>query len=230
MSAYLIDHPPRTRQFRKRTMDPSGVVVVHTAESTPDWVDHDSGAENVARFISERSDYGSYHSVSDSDSKVQLVPWHMCAYHDGTGSNDHSAGISAATQASKWGQAPPAWQRATVKNMARSAADYAKWLKKHHGVKIPARRITREQSERKVAGFISHAERDPSRRTDPGADFPWDLFLKYYRRFTHPRRTPSWDAIWERANGIATNTKLRPAVRDSARRVRAIAERRSVKY
>ena len=48
MPAYLITHPPRVRQFSERGTTPSGVVVVHTAESTPDWVGPDAGAENVA--------------------------------------------------------------------------------------------------------------------------------------------------------------------------------------
>ena len=232
MGAYLIDNRPKTQQYRTRTEKPSGVVVVHTAESTPDWVDHDSGAENVTNFIVNRSDYGAYHALVDSDSALQLVPWHLCTYHDGTGSNDHSVGISAATQAAKWLRAPEGWRNATVKNMARKAAEYSKWLVAQGRARerIPARRITKAESDKRIPGFISHAERDPGRRTDPGEDFPWELFFMYYRRFTRPKRTPAWDAIWEQANGIASNTKQPAAVRDAARRVRAIAERRSVKY
>lgn len=230
MVAYLIEHPPRVRQFRTRGTKPSGVVVVHTAESTPDWVGPDSGAEAVANFIANRSDYGSYHDLADSDSLIQLVPYHLQAYHDGTGSNPHSYGVSGATQAAKWNQASPEWRRATVRNMARGAARYAKWVKRKHGITIPARRISKAESDRQVPGFISHGERDPGRRSDPGADFPWDLFLSDYKRFMQPKRTPSWDNIWELANGIATNTKQPAAVRDSARRVRRIAANRSSKY
>lgn len=209
MGAYLIDHPPKTRQFRDRTDRPSGVVVVHTAESTPDWVDHDSGAENVASFIANRTDYGSYHSLSDSDSIVPLVPWSMCAYHDGTGSNDHSVGISAATQAAKWMAAPERWRIATVINMATAAADYAKWLKRQRGIDIPARRISRAQSEAKTPGFISHAERDPSRRTDPGAEFPWDFFLDSYDKIMRGE-TPGGDWF-----DMATLAELKQAVREA---------------
>lgn len=202
MAAYLIDHPPRVRQFRDRGTKPSGVIVVHTAESTPDWVGPDAGAEAVAKFISTRSDYGSYHKLSDSDSRIQVVPFEMQAYGDGTGSNPHAIHLSAATQAAKWMQATKAWREATVKNMARDAADAARWLKKHHDITVPARRITRAQSEARVPGFISHGERDPGRRSDPGPSFPWDLFLKTYAAemggtaTTEETDMPSVEEIW----------------------------------
>lgn len=181
MAAYLIDNPPRTRQFRRpRRATPSGVIVVHTAESFPDETGPDTGAENVARFIANRSDFGSYHDLADSDSLIQLVPYDAEAFHDGTGSNPHSYGVSAATQAAKWVQMGNEWTDACVRNMARGAARYARWIKREHGVDIPAKRITRAQSEARVPGFISHGERDPGRRSDPGATFPWTKFLNYY--------------------------------------------------
>lgn len=180
MTAYLVENDPRIRQFRERGTDPSGVVVVHTAESYPDEVGPDDGAENVARFIRDRTTYGSYHDLADSDSIVLLVPYWMQAYGDGTGSNPHAYHVSAATQAHRWPTLPREWTEATVRNMARAAARYARWIKREHGVEIPARRITREESDRRVPGFLSHAERDPARRSDPGAGFPWDLFLETY--------------------------------------------------
>lgn len=207
MTAYLVANRPKVRQFRERGTTPSGVIVVHTAESTPDWVGPDSGAESVARFIRDRSDYGSYHDLCDSDSIVDLVPYAMQAYGDGTGSNPHAYHVSAATQAAKWLQASEEWRRATVRNMARAAARYARWLRAEHGVIIPARRITRAQSEARMPGFISHGERDPGRRTDPGPAFPWGLFLKYYAAFTQqkseeddmPTAEEIADAVWTRS-------------------------------
>jgi len=180
MTAYLIKHPPRIRQFRARGTTPSGVVVVHTAESAPDWIGADAGAEQVARFIQNRTTYGSYHDLCDSDSIVQLVPYDQQAYGDGTGSNPHAYHVSAATQAAKWNRATPAWREATVRNMAKAAARYARWLKAEHGITIPARKITRAQSDARVPGFLAHGDRDPSRRTDPGESFPWDEFLAEY--------------------------------------------------
>jgi hypothetical protein len=178
---WLIDHPPVTRQYRSpRRATPSGVVVVHTAESFPDESPPDTGAENVARFITRRTNYGSYHDLVDSDSIIQLVRYSDEAFHDATGSNPHSYGVSAATQAAKWSQLRRSWVDATVRNMARASAHYARWLFAQRGVLIPARIITRDDSERRIPGFISHAKRDPARRTDPGATFPWDQFLRDY--------------------------------------------------
>lgn len=176
MVAYLVEHPPVQRQFKDRGTKPSGVCIVHTAESAPDTVGPDDGAENVAAWIARRTDFGSYHDLADSDSGLQLVPYAMQAYGDGTGSNPHAYHVSAATQAHRWASLPSAWRASTATNMGRRAARYAKWIKSEHGVIIPARRITRAQSDARVPGFLTHAERDPERRSDPGKDFPWDAF------------------------------------------------------
>ena len=187
---YLVDHPPKTRQFRSpRREDPSGVIVVHTAESAPDIAPEDRGAENVAAFIANRTDYGSYHVLADSDSCIQLVRYTDEAFHDATGSNPHSFGLSAATQAARWDTLPEWWVAGTLENMAVAAADYATWLHRTHGITIPAVRINRELSEDRIPGFISHAERDPARRTDPGSGFPWDRFLRLYEAEMNPDTT-----------------------------------------
>lgn len=182
--AYLDDHPPRIRQFRDRGTTASGVIVIHTAESYPDEDGPDTGAENVARFIQSRTTYGSYHWLADSDSLINVVRMDQQAYGDGTGSNPHAIHISAATQAHRWPTLPQEWREATVRNMACAAARADAYIYDLHGVHIPARRITRAQSDQRVEGFISHAERDPARRSDPGAGFPWDLFLATYAELT----------------------------------------------
>lgn len=191
MSAYLVDHPPARSQYRRpRRADPSGVAVVHTAENTPDYVALDGGAEAVANFIRNRSDPGSYHDLADSDSCINLVPYDAEAYHDGTGSNPHSYGVSVATRADVWPLAPPVWRAGAVRNAAHGAARYARWLRARSGIVIPARRISRAQSEARIPGFLSHAERDPARRTDPGKAFPWSAFLAEFARLTNLTPTP----------------------------------------
>lgn len=190
MGYYLLDNPPKTRQFRNpRREKPSGVVVVHTAENTPDTTPEDRGAESVASFIADRSDYGSYHALCDSDSVVEMVPPTYEAFHDATGSNPHSYGISGATRADRWAQMPDDWRDGCVEMMAVAAARYARWIKSHHGIVIPAKRISRADSEARRPGFISHAERDPARRTDPGAAFPWEQFLDLYAQELDPVTT-----------------------------------------
>jgi hypothetical protein len=222
-TAYLIEHPPAQRQFRERGRKPTGLIVIHTAESIPDWVDADAGAEGVARFIQGRSDFGSYHLLVDSDSIILLVPLDLQAYGDGTGSNPFAVHVSAATQADKWPKAPEEWRRETVKNMAEAAARAARWLDLEHNVTVPMRRVTKAQSDQGQAGFISHAERDPARRSDPGKDFPWDLFLREFGAAMSPAvPTPNiTDAL--NATGDERKAALRRIVRRGDEKAQAAA-------
>src|SRR6186997_545471 len=187
--AWLDTHKPARDQFRSPRRDkPSGVMVVHTAESTPDFVAFDGGAEAVANFIRTRDTPGSYHDLCDSDSCINLVDYANEAYQDGTGSNRHAWGGSIATRADVWPLAPAKWRKGAIDQLAAAAARYARWVRLKHGVIVPARRINRAQSEARMPGFISHGERDPGRRTDPGAKFPWTEFLAAYAR--HMGATP----------------------------------------
>lgn len=231
MTAYLVANPPRIRQYRRpRRQKASGVCVVHTAENLPDLDGVDGAAEAVAGFIVSRVDYGSYHDLCDSDSIVDLVPYDAEAYHDGTGSNPHSYGVSGATQAHRWPTLPLLRRRAIVRNMAKAAARYAAWLESTEGIVIPARRITREQSELLVPGFLAHGDRDPNRRTDPGKAFPWDYFLRCFRKFRDPKGTPRWDAIYEKADQIIKSKPAGAPGRAAAFKIRRHAKRHSSKY
>ena len=178
---YLLDNPsriPQHRTVRRNGAAPSGVVVLHTAENATDFEGVDSGAEAVARFIATRSDPGSYHVLVDSDSTIRLAPWSAECWHD-TRTNNHSVGISAAVRSADWSRLGARGERAVVR-MALAAREYAAWLHATRGVVIPARRITRAQALDRVPGFIGHGEIDTGRRTDPGPDFPWSLFLAVY--------------------------------------------------
>lgn len=179
--SWLDTHPPARSQFRRpRRAKPSGVVVVHTAENTPDYVAFDGGAEAVANFIRNRTDPGSYHDLCDSDSSINLVDYNCEAFHDATGSNPHSYGVSIATRADVWPLAPRVWRDGAVRQAALATARYSRWVRANYGIVIPARRITRVQSTEGVPGFISHEERDPERRHDPGDGFPWGMYLDLY--------------------------------------------------
>lgn len=196
--AWLDDNPPRHQQFRcPRRESPSGVIGIHTAESFPDETGPDDGAENVARFIRDRTNYGSYHDICDSDSIITLIRASCVAYHIATfGINEHSYGISAATQAHKWNNLDDDWVDGTIRNMARAAARYARWLKRNYGRDIPARWLIARQAADRVPGFIRHSVADPERREDPGATFPANTFFAYYLEELHGTETeePDMDA------------------------------------
>lgn len=142
------------------------MVVIHTAESLPDWSGADGGAEAVSRYGATTSRQVSWHATVDSDSVLTNLPDEYTAFH-AKGVNSVSLGVEVATQAAKWGHAPPHWTANTIRNLAGLVAG---WCKKH---RIPVRRIR----DPKLSGIIAHADVDPERRTDPGKDFPWELFL-----------------------------------------------------
>jgi hypothetical protein len=92
MGYYLLDNPPRSPQFyRSRNSTPTYAIGVHTSEGPTG----PGSARNLARFISRRSDPGSYACIVDSEETVVLVPpdyttfsvaasgynsrtWHIC--------------------------------------------------------------------------------------------------------------------------------------------------------
>ena len=184
---YLEDNPPARRkgQFRVGRRDPlKPVVVVHTAQSGTDTRGADTKAEAVAAFIQRRQDAGSYHILGDRDSIIRLVRIANEAYGDGTGSNRWAIHISLAMDAGDWGMLLVN-DRAAFEQYVESAATMALLAAKachDRGLPVPAARLmTKEGSDRAGAcGFISHGRRDPARRTDPGADFPWGLFFARY--------------------------------------------------
>lgn len=182
---YLEDNPPRRSQFRVGRRQPvRSVIVVHTAESGTDRVGADPRAENVSRFIRDRTDAGSYHLVGDADSIVQLVRFENEAFQDGTGSNPWAIGISLAMNAGDWPGLDVARRTQFADTAAQMAAIAARWLG-DRGLDIPeARQLTKTESDRlDASGFISHARRDPARRTDPGAGFPWTQFFQLYQQY-----------------------------------------------
>ena len=75
MGFFLLDNPPRSPQFyATRNGTPTWAVGVHTSQSVLDRIAPDTGAENVAGFISRRLDPASYPCIVDTDSTVMLVP------------------------------------------------------------------------------------------------------------------------------------------------------------
>ena len=182
---FLLTHPnPNLRNYsnpRRNKAKNSGVVVLHTGENATDMIGVDSGAENVARYLSTRKTYGSYHVLVDSDSTVPVLPPQYEAYHC-VYTNNHSYGISAGIQLRHWDTMPKDRRDAILRRMAEAAAEYARWLKRERGIEIPARWLTRAEALAGTPGFIEHGRTDPWRRSDP-----WDRdsdeaadFMRYY--------------------------------------------------
>ncbi len=206
---YLEDNPPVRSQFRTGRRDPvKSVIVVHTAESGTDRAGPDSKAEGVASFIQRRSDAGSYHLIGDSDSIIQMIRFDNEAFHDRTGSNRWSIGISLAMNAADWPGLTSGRRTELVRTAGQMAAIAAAWMRDRNLPLPEPRLLTRAQSDRSDAsGFISHARRDPGRRTDPGAGFPWtDFFQAYQQALSDGGFEPDRDALIRQLQSLVGTT------------------------
>jgi hypothetical protein len=177
MGVYLEDHPPKSSQFHPtRANRVTGCIVVHDAENPIDLAGEDTGAEGVARFMSERSDPGAYHSIVDSDSIVRVGRYEWTMFHC-IGANSYTLGLSFACRTADFQSMPPERLAGFITNGAIEAASMANWVKLTTGIRVPSIRITKAEADAGRAGYVPHALMDPTRRSDPGQWFPWDRFL-----------------------------------------------------
>lgn len=177
--SFLLEYNPGTPQWtypRRGGARLSGTAIIHTAECAMDLDGDDTSAEVCANFIANRADYGSYHRLVDSDSIIDMVPWEYEAWQDSE-TNNWAVGISAAVQAGKWHTIPAARRDRIYRNMAACAADFVRYMA-GKGVTVPLRRITGAEARARVPGFCAHGD-SGLYRSDPGAQFDWDLFFAY---------------------------------------------------
>ena len=179
---WLVDRPPAQRQFKDRGKTPKPVIVLHTAESGTHFGDsQDPKAQAVAGFIERRTSYGSYHIIVDKDSIIPLVPYGKKAYGDATGSNSWAFHVSVAMNADDWPKLSTAERDAYLETLVEACNMINRWLESKNLPKVASVRLNKKGSNSaKASGFISHGDRDPGRRHDPGDAFPWDLFLQRY--------------------------------------------------
>ena len=176
MGYTLIDNPPASRQYGARYEQESGCCTQHVAVSMIDVHPPDNGAENVASFIGNRPDPGSYHEVIDSDGYVQLIPDHLRAFHvAASGVNQWSWGISYACSDTDWRKYPEWDARAMATGAARTAAYLVRWATRVHGDPTRARDgvrwITPEQAYAREPGQIHHGQFQAD-RTDAWENHP----------------------------------------------------------
>jgi len=177
MGFYLADNPnvihpdrpqfvPQRRGIYGRL---SGTVIVHTAEGY--------GAYDVAKFISQRSDWGSYHRLVDANNIIEMADWEWETWQDSE-TNNWAVGISAACRAADWLGIEIKTRLKYYRNLAIVAADFVRYMRETYAIEVPRVRITGAQARARVPGFCAHGDSGLS-RTDPGADFDWDLFFEY---------------------------------------------------
>lgn len=177
---YLLDHPNPNGPFYYTTRRRRLVAItVHCTAGLEDLdlIGPDHSAEKTAQYAATTTRAVSWHSGSDTDSCFELLPAHYTAFQT-RGYNSSTYGHEISKRDMTWSDEPPAWVTATLER----PKDHLRRVAVAAG--IPIRRITQAELDRAIAaddpslgGFIGHAPLDPTRRTDPGADFPWERFL-----------------------------------------------------
>jgi len=156
-------------------LDPS-LIVVHSAE-TPEL---EASAEGVAAYFASGSTIGSVHATTDADSIVGSVPLERVCYGTGEGGvNGFAWQIEQAGYASQdRGEWLDVYSRATITNTATVIKEMIR--------RKPAIRPVFLSAEQLAAGerwgITSHGECHQAWpqgdvRTDPGAEYPWDVLL-----------------------------------------------------
>ena len=212
---WLIDHPNPTQHFYTTRRNPIQIIVVHTAENLPDFAPPDTGAENVARYASTTTTPVSWHSTVDSDSIIPMLPDSYTGFHV-RGYNSIGLGVEIATQANRWDTAPDWWINQTITNLASVIRMWGE----HHN--IPYRRLTRAQVDAGEKGIVGHGTLDPTRRSDPGAEFPWDML---FDRLAPPEEEPMTPFYVELERMIVESGGNQRSLFYTLELLRALAER-----
>lgn len=225
MAEYLIEHPnPHARAWadRKRAAGvtmPAGhaswsypqridrgraapilAIVVHCTAGAEDTDGGpDPSAQDTAAYASRTERTVSWHSGSDSDDVVQLLPPAHVAFHV-RGFNTHTYGHEISKRHMRWAPMPRAWVDSTLDVAARHLAPIATAgaipvRTADRGDLLAAIDAWRRHGIAKPVGFIGHAALDPGRRSDPGEDFPWLRFLDRIRHHMEGTVDPSPEGI-----------------------------------
>ena len=151
-------------------------LVVHTAENIPDFKPPDEGAEHVAHYGIHIKRNASWHVTLDSDSIIYMLPDSYTAWQCHK-FNSCGLGVEIATKANRWSKAPEEWVSSTLTNLVKVIGD---WCKEHD---IPPRLISASQARSGEMGVTYHRFLDPSRRSDPGINFPQERFFSMLKEY-----------------------------------------------
>lgn len=181
MNYYLLDHRnPNRDNFYSTRRNPVLAITVHITAGLEDLdlegIDH--SAENTARYAATTNRKVSWHSGSDSDTHLYLLPSTYTAWHN-RGYNSCTYGHEISKRSPDWRGMDPLWVRATLHQTALALRPIA------IEYDIPLRLASLRELDTAInrggppVGFIGHHTLDPGRRSDPGHvrfvgdTFPW---------------------------------------------------------
>lgn len=180
MGYYLLDRDTRRGSYYTTRRGSVLAVVMHvTAGLQGRPTGADSSAEQTAKYAATTDRAVSWHSGSDTDSHLQLLPDSYTAFHV-QGYNSRTVGHEISKRDVVWADEDPGWVTETL----TQAADCLR--PRVAALGIPLRWATRDELDRAIAtngrpvGFVDHSALDPSRRSDPGKDFPRARFLSLF--------------------------------------------------
>lgn len=191
MGYHLLDHPnPHGPHFDRRRRGRTGLIVVHATAGRVE-VDRDDlpdeSAELTAHYAATTTRRVSWHSGSDTDSVIRLLPASYQAWHvrghlgPGPGYSECSYGHEISLDDMDWGKKPDWWVDATLHHAGIHLGQVS------HDLSIPIRHISVAQADHFLrtqdpadGGWIGHDVLDPSRRRDPG-NIDWDRLLDIAR-------------------------------------------------
>lgn len=176
MSYFDVDWSPRFNFGGPRSASGIQRVVVHTTENAAG-----TPAENVANY-QINSESGSYHVLVDTNGKrlrENTDDWITWSVGNNAG-NVQGLNISFVAQAA-WSRA--AWL-AQERMLRQGATVVAYWCKKYN---IPVRKVG---TERGICGHGDLRVFGGTDHTDPGGNFPWDVFIRYVNEAMNPAPAP----------------------------------------
>lgn len=175
MGFYLLDRRnPYGDHFYTTRNNRLLAIVVHVTAGADDLdALNDLSAENVSGYAATTDRQVSWHSGSDADSWVSLLPAHYTAWHAST-YNSVTYGHEISKRTTDWRNVPENWIDKTLR-MAAVGPDGTAGLRRiaaDNG--IPLRWATKAELDHARAtgggpvGFITHAEIQWDDRRDPG--------------------------------------------------------------